>query len=210
MAACAHCAAPLETPLVCGACGRLNRIETDPSPFEVLGVPVSQALDVPDLRRRLLRFTRLAHPDYFATGPAAERERAERATALLNHAFETLSDEIARADFLVRHLGGPDENEERQMPRDFLAEVLEWNEVFEEARSDPRAASTARLAELEADLSSRREQALRKLAELLDPLPDRGDDALRRARRALNALRYVDRALAEIGDLRLARAEARG
>jgi hypothetical protein len=47
------------------------------------------------------------------------------------------------------------------------------------------------------------------VARLLEPLPAYGSESLREARRALNVVRYVDRALSELESLRLSRAEAR-
>jgi molecular chaperone HscB len=210
MAECPHCRAPLETPLACGSCGRLLATGSDPTPFETLGLEASGAVDPAELRRRLLRFSRLTHPDYFAAAAPEERARAEHATALLNAAHEILSDDVRRATWLVRHLGGPDENEERAMPAPFLAEVLEWNEMLAEARATPGAVGDPQLLGLKNDLLEQRREALASIARRLSPLPTRGAPALREVRRELNAVRYLDRALSEIEALRLSRAESRG
>jgi molecular chaperone HscB len=211
MASCPRCSAQLETPLGCLACGTLIPVASDASgrvEFEILGLAPAYAIDAADLRRRLLRFSRLTHPDYFATAGKAEKERAERATAMLNSAFALLSDDAARADHLVRMLGGPDENTERSMPKEFLMEVLEWNETLEAARTGD-AVPAERLEELRRELEAKRVEALATVAGILEPLPASGAESLRDARRALNVVRYVDRALAELEALRLHRAEAR-
>ncbi len=127
MARCPRCSATLETPLGCLACGALTSLERDPDsfgPFEIFGLAPSHAVDAQDLRRRLLRISRLTHPDFFATAGDEEKRRAERATAILNAAHAVLSDASSRAEWLVKSLGGPDENEERAMPQEFLLEVL--------------------------------------------------------------------------------------
>jgi len=197
--------------LGCFACGTLLPEENgsaSPGPFESFGITPVYAIDRQELRRRLLRFSRLTHPDFFATAGAEARSRAERATSQLNSAFETLSDDASRADHLIRSLGGPDEEEERAMPDEFLMEVLEWNELLEGARRGD-ALPQDRVTGLRSELESRRAEALETVAGLLEPLPARGSDALRRARRALNVLRYLDRALEQLESLRLSRAEAR-
>jgi DnaJ-domain-containing protein 1 len=147
------------------------------------------------------------HPDFFAGAPAAARALAERNTAELNSAFELLSDDFRRADWLVKSLGGPDENEQRDMPREFLVEVMEWNEVLEEARASASGsnAHAAALALCERLLADRRD-LLARIGALLEPLPERGSLRLVDARRTLNAVRYVDRALEQIEELRLQRA----
>jgi molecular chaperone HscB len=207
MASCSRCAATLETPLGCLACGALASLPDGPEaldPFAVLGLAPAYSVDRQDLRRRLLRFSRMTHPDFFATAAQEEKERAERATAALNSAYAVLSDDATRADHLVRSLGGPDENAERAMPQDFLMEVLEWNELLDGARRGEPIP-----ADFRAELESRRARAIAAVAKLLDPLPAAGAASLREARRGLNVVRYVDRALGELEALRLSRAEAR-
>jgi molecular chaperone HscB len=194
--------------LGCPSCGTLFRLEKDPDPFDTLGVPVGFRVDSDELRRRMLRFSRMTHPDFFANAGPEMLERAERASAILNASHSLLADAAARADWLIGSLGGPDENEERAMPKEFLLEVLEWNELLEEARSGS-AVTEDRLSSLRSDLERRRAAALEVVAGLLEPLPSRGSPALREARREVNVVRYVDRTLGELESLRLSRASAR-
>lgn len=204
---CPACGAPLETLVACGACGEVLSVPEAASPFDVLGLEPGFALDERDLRRRLTRFSRLVHPDFHAAADAAVRGRAERNSARLNLAFDVLSDAERRADWLVVHRGGPTEESDRSMPRSFLLEVLEWNEVLEEARA--ASAVDPRVEPLAAELVARRTAGLARIAQLLDPIPARGAPALASARSELNALRYLSRALREVESLRLARAERR-
>ena len=208
MRACPHCAAALESPLACGACGRLLDVAEGTSPFEVLGLEPMHAVDAGELSRRLRRLGRLVHPDFFGAADAEQRALAERNTARLNRAHELVSDEFRRASWLVEACGGPSESEERAMPQAFLAEVLEWNETLAAARASTAAPWPA-LEELEHGLRAERARALAEVAQGLAPLPQRGAPGLRALRTRLNCVRYVDRALAEIESLRLARASVR-
>lgn len=205
MAVCPHCQAALETPVFCAVCNRPLAVAEDVDPFAVLGLTPNFTVDAKDLRKRLLRISRDVHPDFFGTAAPALRELAEKNSARVNKAFEILSDDVARADWLVTSLGGPDEQAERAMPREFLMEVLEWNETLEEARAN---ASTfdPRLAVLRTELAARRGAALTRVGKLLTPLPEHASPSLLAVRQQLNAVRYVDRALSEIEALRLARA----
>lgn len=204
MAACTKCGAELETPLVCGACGTLFAPEPEPTPFECLGLAATFDVDAALLRRRLLRASRLVHPDFHGASGEEARAAAERATASLNRAHALVADPAARADWLVRSLGGPAENEQRQMPQAFLMEVMEWNETLEAAReSAPGSAARSGLPALEASLLEQRESVLRELRRLLVPLPTRGAPALALARAQLNALRYLANSLTQIEALRL-------
>jgi molecular chaperone HscB len=180
-------------------------------PFALLGLEPAARVDQDELRRRLLRFGRIVHPDFFGSAPPELRQRAERASARLNAAHETLSDERQRLAHLVERLGGPSESEERSMPREFLLEVLEWNEALEEARAEPAGSPLSpRLLALADTWRGSRREALARATDRLDPLPaaDAPDlaDRLTAVRRELNAVRYLDRALRELEALRLARA----
>lgn len=210
MSNCPNCGRPLETPLACSSCRSLLEPPDGASPFDVLGLVPAWAVDTAALRRKLVALSRLVHPDYFGNADAATRELAERNSSALNAAFELVNDDLSRADWLVRARGGPSESELRDMPRAFLADVLEWNETLEEARaSQVDGPARARVDALESELGQRRAELLQALAEVLAPLPENGAPALAEARRAINAARYVDRALAEIQGLRLAHAGRR-
>jgi len=207
VSACPRCGAERTTPLACEACGVLFRPDDDATPFEVFGLQPSWSLDRAALRKRLLGVTRLTHPDFFAGAQADQRELAERNSAVANEAYETLTDDLARADWLVTWRGGPREGQLRDMPQAFLMEVLEWNEALDEARaSAPGSPERGRLDALRGELDAARGAALARLAGHLEPLPDEGSEALAAARRELNALRYVRRALDQIEALRLERA----
>jgi molecular chaperone HscB len=201
---CPSCGAELSTPLVCEACGALLAPGTPPTPFEALGLAPAYALDVGAARRRLLALSRAAHPDFHANAGDETRRRAEDNTAALNAAFRILSDDVRRADWLVRALGGPGEDEERAMPAAFLHEVLEWNEAIEAARdAEHDSAARAELATLATRLEGERAGSMQRIGSALDPLPATGSPALRKVRQELNAVRYLDRALREIRELSL-------
>jgi molecular chaperone HscB len=202
---CPACGAELASPLLCESCNALLDPPAAATPFELLGFQPSYALDAAAVRKRVLALSRVLHPDFHANASDETRRRAEDNTAALNAAFHLLSDDARRADWLVRHLGGPGENEERMMPPLFLEEVLEWNEAIEEARaSAPDSPARADLVPLTERLRNERAIAMGRLAARLTPLPPRAAPTLRTARQELNAVRYLDRALRELGELRLA------
>lgn len=205
--ACPACGAESETLLGCAACGALAELPPDASPFAIFGLPLSHALDPADLRRRLLRFSRMTHPDYFGGADTAMRERAERASAALNDAHGILADPVRRADRVVRELGGPSDGELREMPQAFLMEVLDWNETLEAAREAAAGSpERAALETLAAALRTERATAVDDISRGLDPLPEPGAPDLADVRRRLNAVRYLDRTLSEIEALRLQQA----
>ncbi len=169
-------------------------------PFAVFGIERRFEVDVSDLRKRLLRLSRQLHPDFFAGEDADARALATRNSAELNAAYPRLEEPVRRAELLVELGGGPDASEERQMPQAFLMEVMEWNEALEELRddADPEASDALR-----AELAAQRRELVDALGDALKPLPPEGDPAYASLRKTLNAIRYVDRALGELNEIRL-------
>ena len=207
---CPRCWAHLQSPLFCESCEEILEPENAVSPYDVLGFEHGYALDRMTLRKRLLHLSRHLHPDVHGTADPALRERAQRNTAELNAAFEILDDDFHRADWLVKSLGGPGEVQERQMPPEFLAEVMEWNEAVEEAGdAAPGAPERARLDDLEQTLLGEREELMAVVAAALTPLPEMRSPKLTEVRRKLNAVRYLDRTLHTISELRLSQAASR-
>ena len=204
---CTACGAELETPIGCSACGALHELPENTSPFALFGLERRAQLDTADLKRRLLRFSRLTHPDFFATHPPEVQALAERNSARLNDGYELLADDFKRCDLIVRELEGPSEMDVREMPQAFLMEVLEWNEAIEEAQD--AAADSPQMQALEgvaSELTQERHNTLQTLSQTLDGGPDA--DALTKARKSLNAIRYIDKTLAQIRALRLAQSNA--
>jgi len=199
-ALCPHCGTSPASALVCEACGELLELNGPANPYEIYGLEPSFELDLAALQKRRLSLARRLHPDFHGTADAETRRLAEDSSAALNQAHATLADEFRRADWLLKHLGGPREEDERSMPATFLQEVLEWNETIAEARAAGRGDS---LDGLRATLEAERSRARTALRSELVPL---GSEAprLRRARQQLNSLRYLERALREIGELGLA------
>ncbi|MHC4375543.1 MAG: Fe-S protein assembly co-chaperone HscB [Planctomycetota bacterium] len=198
--ACSACGAPLQSLLICADCGAVQDVGGGLDPFAVLGLARTFEVDVADLRKRLLRLSRQLHPDFYAGEDESARELATRNSAELNAAYPRLEDVVRRAELLVELGGGPDASEERQMPQAFLMEVMEWNEALEELRegSDADGADALR-----AELTEQREELVDALGAGLTPLPPEGDAAYRSLRQALNAIRYVDRVLGELSEIRL-------
>ena len=74
---CPYCERLLETPYCCVSCGQVFSPERDPTPFEAFGLPLNYGVDTEELERRLLRYSRLVHPDFFATASEEMRRTAE-------------------------------------------------------------------------------------------------------------------------------------
>ena len=107
--------------------------------FEVFGLERRLGVDVDALQRRFYELSRRHHPDFHQAAAPAEQAKALEASALVNAAYRTLRDPVARIDYLVRLEEGRDTREgadvKPRAPAALLAEMFEIQESLQEART---------------------------------------------------------------------------
>jgi molecular chaperone HscB len=122
--------------------------------FEVFGLSRALAIDPAKLEKTFHQLSRKYHPDYFTTAPEAERVQAVRMTALINDAYRTLRNPVARVEYLLALEGfKPDGS---KVPQSLLMEVFEINEQLEEVKAG--RASIEEVDSLRAQIKEKREQ----------------------------------------------------
>jgi molecular chaperone HscB len=166
--------------------------------FERLGLPGRFALDLREVERQYLARSRAIHPDFHQLGATSEQQASLESTARLNEAYAVLRDPFKRAEYLLQLEGGPTASEQKQMPPEFLEEVLELRMAIEELRETEPHDSPAR-KEMEQRLEQRRERMLEEVAKDFDALTtgNRGE-ALISIRRRLNAIKYIQGLLRDL------------
>ena len=127
--------------------------------FEFLDLPRNLAIDGKDLEKRFYALSRQLHPDLHSRKSQAEREQAEESTAVLNDAYRTLRDPIARAEYLLK-LEGFDIGEQttKDVPPELLEEVFELNMALEEADVEQLGSARQRFEGMRIELDSELEQ----------------------------------------------------
>ena len=127
---------------------------------------------------------KLLHPDKFSTRPERERAYSADQASLVNRAYATLQDPLARAKHMLDCRGhGLQEDEGRgdtQMDPALLMEVMEAREAVEEARGE------GQLRELLEENDAKLRECLKDVAAAFG---DAGD--LPAAKRAVVRLTYV-------------------
>ena len=99
--------------------------------YEALGLEPKLAIDLEDLKKRFYQRSRQWHPDRFSRASAEEKQLALDMTAVLNDAFRTLRDPVARAEYFLRESGI---EVSKEAPPELLEEVFELNMALEELR----------------------------------------------------------------------------
>ena len=111
--------------------------------FELFGLPVDFIVDGQALAERYRELQRVIHPDRYANASEQERRLSIQGASLVNEAYETLKDPIARAGYLLTlHGVEMDALQETTQDMAFLMEQMELREELAEVRSqaDPYAA----------------------------------------------------------------------
>ena len=104
--------------------------------FQYLGLPHKLHIDLAVLEKNFYRLSRRLHPDVYFRRSEQERQLSVDATALLNDAYRTLKDPVARAEYLL-DLHGMKKSEQKSsnVPPELLEEVFELNMALEEIRT---------------------------------------------------------------------------
>jgi molecular chaperone HscB len=114
--------------------------------FDMFSLPRKLTIDTAALERDFYKLSRQLHPDLYARKSAEEQAWSLRQSSLLNDAYRTLKDPVARTAYLLKLEGirMEDENTENQdrhakqnrVPADLLEEVFELNMQLEEMRAN--------------------------------------------------------------------------
>ncbi|QSQ14376.1 Fe-S protein assembly co-chaperone HscB [Myxococcus landrumensis] len=172
--------------------------------FDVFGLARRYDVDVPALEKQYRELSLQLHPDRVAQADAKERLKALEGTTALNEAFKTLKDPVRRAFYLLKLHGVDLEREDagaqKDMPLEFLEEVMELREALDAAMEKK---DLARVQAMGTRVEGRRKAALDEAAGTLRALEGggTGEDAqgqVRKASHALGRVRYFTRFLEQV------------
>src|SRR5262245_17959427 len=162
--------------------------------FERLGLPRRFLLDEAEAERQYLARSRTLHPDFHQLGASGEQSASLEMTARLNEAYTVLRDPFKRAEYLLALEGGPSAGEQKEMPAEFLEEILELRMAIAELE-DPESKVA-----MEQRLKTRRSTMLNEVAADFAKLESGGERAtlLKSLRQKLNALKYVQNLIRDL------------
>jgi molecular chaperone HscB len=118
--------------------------------FQFFQLPPKLVIDTASLEKSFYALSRKLHPDRFAGRSAAEQEAALAESSLLNDAYRTLKEPIARTEYLLKLAGVELEEQSKAateaartsgvakkqiVPPDLLEEAFELNMQLEEMRA---------------------------------------------------------------------------
>lgn len=162
--------------------------------FELFGLPQTYAIDRDQLDAAYRELQNAVHPDRFAAQPDSEQRVAMQWATQVNEAYQTLKHSVSRGVYLLKLQGidALDASNTRMEPA-FLMQQMEWREAIEEARTEK---SVEALDALSGDLRATHRRIETQLAEKIDAAKD-----YEGAREAVRQLRFMDKLIAEVGDV---------
>jgi len=162
--------------------------------FDRLGLPRRFSLDGTAIEREYLARSRALHPDFHQLGSSTEQAASVALSAALNEAYATLKDPFKRAEYLLRLEGGPSASELKDVPPEFLEEMLDLRmEIAGLEANSPQAQA------MESQLATRRDAMVAEVGRMLDGLaPETRITQLADIRRRLNAIKYVQNLIRDL------------
>ena len=132
---CWSCKAPGAGAHFCSSCGKIQPLPSGTDYFGFFGWPQKLTIDPALLEEQFHKLSWKLHPDNFVRASEEERNLSLDRSSQLNYAYRTLSDPIARIEYLLLRLGLRKEGTTKQQaPPELLEEVFELNESLDELR----------------------------------------------------------------------------
>jgi molecular chaperone HscB len=115
----------------------MQTLDLKQSYFELFGLDLAFEIDVGRLHSEQQRLQAIYHPDRFVNAGEQDRRISVQQASWINQAFETLSNPVKRARYMLE-LSGLELNDESETTSDtvFLMEQLAIREEIDECRSD--------------------------------------------------------------------------
>ncbi len=117
--------------------------------FQLLGIAEAYHLDAANLRKQFLQKSRESHPDFFTLATAEVQQQALAQNALVNQAWQWLSDPHLRLQYLLTHYGilSPGDQTNYQLSPDFLMQVMDLNEQLTDSSQNQQHDAAAAAAQ---------------------------------------------------------------
>jgi len=146
---CWSCKGPVDKrALFCSVCGAVQG-PGDTDHFTRLGLPVAYHIHTDHLDHQYFGFQRRMHPDRFAAKSSKEKALSQAQATALNDAYETLTDPVKRAVYLLGHVGYSVDLHGSKTVSDpvLLMEQMELREALAEAETEEQVAALLHQAE---------------------------------------------------------------
>ena len=169
---CWSCYQPTGGKPFCPDCFKVQLHQPKADYFSILGLDARRmGLEPERLEEAFYALSRRVHPDHYQSRNPKERRIVEECAALVNVAYRTLRDPIARTEYLLElETGSPQEHRD-QPPAELLSQLMDIEEIVEAYQGSggaERGALKDSLKEVHRSLEARREATETELHETFE------------------------------------------
>jgi molecular chaperone HscB len=175
---CPHCGTRSSGGHFCSLCGKIQPAASLDY-FTFFGLPRKLHIDESELEKSFYAFSRQFHPDFFMSASDQERQASIERSSMLNDAYRTLRDRVARVSYLLTLEGYKEAD--KKAPPDLLEEVFELNMQVEELKAAKNMGDDDGVVEARSSLEQALDALRKRLAVLdrrLEILAEEWDSAL--------------------------------
>ena len=194
---CQKCGSPLISRLFCFSCNELQSLESEIDLFEVMGISMGFEINSEELEERFRRLSLELHPDFFEAAPEEEKRMSEKASVILNTAYNTIREPTSRAEYLLLLFAKKNTQNVQALPDGFLQEMFLLQEELDELLE---SSDLIALKKMNEELRARHKDIESHYAPLFKKFKDLPEDfkILQQLQTHLNAARYLRRLLDRI------------
>lgn len=117
--------------------------------FQLYQIPEAFIIDKAILKQKYFELSRKFHPDFFGDATDAEKEEVLEKSSTINKAYKCFSNGDETMKYVLMMNGILNEDEKFALPKDFLIEMMDFNEAIMDAKMDN---DIAKLNSLEVDI----------------------------------------------------------
>ncbi|MDF1660372.1 MAG: Fe-S protein assembly co-chaperone HscB [Planctomycetota bacterium] len=165
------------------------------SAFARLGLDADLDIESASLEKNYIDLSKRLHPDFHTSKGPREMTRAIALTASLNQAYGILKDPVQRSEHLLKELGGPSPADDKRTPGNFLMDMLELRETYEEHRE---AKNLEAIQAMLNDLEPQRAKAMDTIRAAFEKHKQGSELDVNSIREQLNTLKYYDNLIQEL------------
>jgi len=137
--------------------------------FDFYAIPESFNPDRAALKKKFYELSKQYHPDFYANEDEAKQVEILELSTINNKAYQTLSDDTKRLEYILRLHDLVSDGAKPQLPADFLMEVMDINErLMDVGNADELGHVTAEILAVESDI----EEELANLTKGYEQLDD--------------------------------------
>ncbi len=100
--------------------------------FELFELPISPVVDKSGISRKYFELQKKFHPDFYTNETEEDKENALTQSAAINKGFNIFSNKEKTLEYFLQLKDIIATDEKYNLPSDFLMEMMELNEAFDE------------------------------------------------------------------------------